>query len=362
MKETALLLKIISISFLLFLTFKLPIDTLMQKEKYFSKKTGGFRSLALSVFALSIAGYLACQLVHVGNSHPGLFYFVRIICFMVPWAFLVMSQALFEDNFRYTYRHLLLFLFIEAVHFILIIGLHIYDRENPLSGSDYLIFLRAIPQTISVSYILFSLGQTLTRRIHDLDENRRKFRIQFVLINSIYMLIVLIAEIALQGKAAPELLDIIHAGFILITVLYFSHLLLISHGFREINKENQKKLNRTAFNLNENLLGKLDQAMKEEKFYTQESLTIGILARHLGIQEYILRRQINAGLGYRNFNDYLNEIRIQEACHRLSNNEFKEMPIIRIAMDLGFGSLAPFNKAFKEKTKVTPTEYRRKNT
>ncbi|RTM02125.1 MAG: AraC family transcriptional regulator, partial [Bradyrhizobiaceae bacterium] len=35
------------------------------------------------------------------------------------------------------------------------------------------------------------------------------------------------------------------------------------------------------------------------------------------------------------------------------------VPVITIAMDAGFQSLGPFNRAFKAVTGVTPTEYRR---
>ena len=35
--------------------------------------------------------------------------------------------------------------------------------------------------------------------------------------------------------------------------------------------------------------------------------------------------------------------------------------MITIAMDAGFQSLGPFNRAFKATTGVTPTEYRRLN-
>jgi AraC-like DNA-binding protein len=37
------------------------------------------------------------------------------------------------------------------------------------------------------------------------------------------------------------------------------------------------------------------------------------------------------------------------------------VPNITIAMDAGFQSLGPFNRAFKALTGVTPTEYRRLN-
>jgi AraC-like DNA-binding protein len=35
--------------------------------------------------------------------------------------------------------------------------------------------------------------------------------------------------------------------------------------------------------------------------------------------------------------------------------------IAAIAFDLGFGSLGPFNRAFRDATGLTPTEYRRTN-
>jgi AraC-like DNA-binding protein len=33
-------------------------------------------------------------------------------------------------------------------------------------------------------------------------------------------------------------------------------------------------------------------------------------------------------------------------------------PIFNLALDLGYGSLGPFNRAFRAKTGQTPTEYR----
>jgi len=85
------------------------------------------------------------------------------------------------------------------------------------------------------------------------------------------------------------------------------------------------------------------------------------LAQRLGIPEYKLRRLINQRLGYRNFNVFLNNHRIEESKAALADPAQAEVPIITIAMDAGFQSLGPFNRAFKALTGVTPTEYRRLN-
>jgi AraC-like DNA-binding protein len=37
------------------------------------------------------------------------------------------------------------------------------------------------------------------------------------------------------------------------------------------------------------------------------------------------------------------------------------VPVLTIALDAGFSSLGPFNRAFKADTGLTPTEYRRLN-
>jgi AraC-like DNA-binding protein len=109
------------------------------------------------------------------------------------------------------------------------------------------------------------------------------------------------------------------------------------------------------------LVDALMRLMGDERIYRHDNITIGTLATKLGIPEYRLRRLINQRLGYRNFNVFLNNHRIEEAKAALSDPTQAEVPVITIAMDAGFQSLGPFNRAFKATTGVTPTEYRRQN-
>jgi AraC-like DNA-binding protein len=53
--------------------------------------------------------------------------------------------------------------------------------------------------------------------------------------------------------------------------------------------------------------------------------------------------------------EYINELRIQEAMKKLKDREIK---IIDIALSVGFESLSTFNRAFKNVTGTTPSEYR----
>jgi AraC-like DNA-binding protein len=107
------------------------------------------------------------------------------------------------------------------------------------------------------------------------------------------------------------------------------------------------------------LLRRLDNLMTVERVYRLEGLSIGGLAARLDLPEYRLRQVINEGLGYRNFNAFLNRYRIDDAKAALSDQSQRDVQVLTIAMDAGFQSIGPFNRAFKADTGMTPTEFRR---
>ncbi|MCR5880788.1 AraC family transcriptional regulator [Phenylobacterium sp. J367] len=105
-------------------------------------------------------------------------------------------------------------------------------------------------------------------------------------------------------------------------------------------------------------LQRLD-AMMGEGAWRREGLTIGALARDLGVPEHRLRKLINGRLGHRNFADFVNGYRIEAAKRRLADPAEARTTVAAIAFDLGFGSLGPFNRAFRAATGLTPTDWRR---
>jgi AraC-like DNA-binding protein len=106
------------------------------------------------------------------------------------------------------------------------------------------------------------------------------------------------------------------------------------------------------------LLDKLNAAM-DSGAWRREGLTVGDLAAEVGVPEHRLRPLINDHLGFRNFAAFVNARRIEAAKAMLSDPEQARTTVAAIAFELGFGSLGPFNRAFKEATGVTPTEFRR---
>jgi AraC-like DNA-binding protein len=90
-----------------------------------------------------------------------------------------------------------------------------------------------------------------------------------------------------------------------------------------------------------------------------EGLTVGGLAQKVGAPEHQVRKAINRGLGHRNFASFINRARIDAAIKRLDGPEASEETILEIAFDVGFSSLGPFNRAFRETTGKSPKDFRK---
>lgn len=100
--------------------------------------------------------------------------------------------------------------------------------------------------------------------------------------------------------------------------------------------------------------------LMEAGAWRREGLTIGELAEQAGVPEHRLRRLINDHLGFRNFAAFVNARRIEAAKTLLADPAQARVSVATIAFDLGFGSLGPFNRAFKDVAGLTPTQWRRR--
>jgi hypothetical protein len=76
------------------------------------------------------------------------------------------------------------------------------------------------------------------------------------------------------------------------------------------------------------------------------------------VPEYKVTQCITRSLGFRNFNQMINHWRVQRAKAMLGDARLEHLPVLTIALDCGFGSIGPFNRAFKAQTGMTPTQFR----
>jgi AraC-like DNA-binding protein len=101
---------------------------------------------------------------------------------------------------------------------------------------------------------------------------------------------------------------------------------------------------------------KLQNLMDAEKPYRNPQLTLNDLSKNLGVNSAVLSFVINNGFE-KNFNDFVNEFRINEVKEKLQTGEAENLTLLAVALDCGFNSKATFNRAFKKFTGVSPKEF-----
>lgn len=97
--------------------------------------------------------------------------------------------------------------------------------------------------------------------------------------------------------------------------------------------------------------------LRDEAIDTEPDLRIGDVAARLGQPEYKVSQCISTALGFPNFNRLINHHRIERA-RRLLADPDQHRPILEIAFECGFGSVGPFNRAFKDQAGMTPRAFR----
>ncbi len=276
--------------------------------------------------------------------------------FIIPIVLWLLSNTLFNDHFQLEKRHWVILAVVIAFQYFLF-----FLKDSAWAGPETTLgILRGfLPQMISFIFVILAAFAAYNGRQADLIEARIRLRSQLILLSAVLIASTLFGEIVLFENAAPQFLEIFHKGLIFVMILYFAISTLTFSA--DFYRSEPAPTSENESSPSPQLIEDLENLMTVEKFYREEGLTIGRLAEKLNEKEYKLRRLINQHLGYRNFNDFLNQYRIREACDILEDPEQTELTILEIAYHLGYKSLGPFNGAFKQQTGLTPTAYRKAN-
>ena len=195
-------------------------------------------------------------------------------------------------------------------------------------------------------------------RAHDLIEARRGFRSALVGAIGGFILLATFIEMFHNRDMNPDpgrfltLVAIVIATFVVSVGLYRFRL---AELFAAPGMAPKRVKPSAAPSL---LAQRLHAVMADERAYRAEGFSIAMLAARLGEPEYRVRRAINGEMGFRNFTAFLNGFRLDEIRAALADPAQREVPILTIALDAGFGSLGPFNRAFRDAEGMTPTDYR----
>lgn len=201
----------------------------------------------------------------------------------------------------------------------------------------------------------------------DLVEARRRVRAAFVATLGAAFLAMASSEMVFGRQGAP-LAVLVAAHSALLAVAFAAVVFAAAGGMAKLSLAEGPRTTPARLALvpgdapEAALARRIVEAMETRALWKRERLGIGELARELGAQEYRVRRAINRHLGHRNFNEFLHGYRLEAAAARLADPAQARLPVLSIALDCGYGSIGPFNRAFKSRYGVTPTQYRNMRT
>jgi len=328
-----------------------------------------------ALFALGGAAYAICSSSAFLTDPPGWLLPLRILAIGNPVVFWLLSASLFDDEFAPSWWHAAAWLFVVADGLIL-----------PAVGGPSLQFV-----CIALALACNGVGvwYAIAGRAADLVESRRRLRSLLIVLVAVYSVVTLLPAAGSPGALSPSLALVNAASLLAITLAFAIALLTVDPDGailpllveaapapaaapvlraaaparamerdveRDVGRDEERAPEREADGV---LLAALRRAMERDRLYRAEGLSIGALAAKLGTPEHRLRRLINRQLGYRNFNVFLNGYRLADVTAALADPAQEAVPILTIALDAGFQSLGPFNRAFKAETGLTPSEFRR---
>jgi AraC-like DNA-binding protein len=281
---------------------------------------------------------------------------VHIVSAGTPAAFWIVMGEIFIDEFRLRWYHVLGWLALAV--------LALMDMfKHPMS-------IDVARTCLSMAFLLLGTWYVLSGRATDLVEGRRRLRVWYAVATALYSTLIIASDWLLPGGLSATPLSLVNAAGL--TTLIFLFAVLGALASTEAPPAPAPVQARPPAALPNELrpaapptgpdtaqLVALRRLLDHDKAFREPDLSVASLSQKLDIPEHRLRHLINRQLGHRNFSAFVNGYRLAEAEAALSDPAQAAVPILTIALDAGFGSIGPFNRAFKAHTGLTPSEYRR---
>ena len=248
---------------------------------------------------------------------------------------------------------------------ILDFALQFLQDVNSAAGDAFVTdLLLTAMDVLQLVFVGFAIYWTLKGWRADLVEDRRVFRWFIISVQGALIFIVVFVESFMLDGGSPANAQaqalIVYAIAFLVLAMVLSAMkfdyVSLSSVIRRVTElsdkseeEGNKEFDIDAFN----------REFRDKQMYREAGLTIAMLASKLGMPEYKLRAFIHKELGFRNFNAMLHKYRIEDASKALADPGNVSVPVLTIALSVGYQSITPFNNAFRELIGVTPSEYRK---
>lgn len=283
-------------------------------------------------------------------------FFLALGAGATPGLFWLFAKAWFNDEKRSDWKDV-------ALVALSVLNTLILQLSFPADGLIYTV-TRVLFRVFMLGFAVAAFWEVWRGRQGDLIEGRRRLRPILVGTVAAYVTVIAFTEVAAQLEYGGNWVRRSVGGAAVLVIFGFCAAML---RMRQTDLFGVAPLPALPVasqpqDTDDPLIEKLRRHMASEMPHRDETLSIAKLAAQLGEQEYRLRRTINGAMGHRNFASFLNGYRLAEVKAALADPSQKDVPIITIALDAGFGSLGPFNRAFREVEGMTPSEFRARAT
>ncbi|MCB1647980.1 MAG: helix-turn-helix transcriptional regulator [Pseudomonadales bacterium] len=284
----------------------------------------------------------------------------------IPGVFMLYCYAVFQDD-RHVPRLLMALLVLELLldhlNYRSLRPSVFLSVQADSSLSQFL--LGPVPDFMQLFFATSAVYWTARGWSADLVESRRLMRWVIVGLQGVLILSVVFLENYLLSSASvryAQMQAIIVYAIALLTFLMLSALLHIDAvGFQRVMRKVAPFVPpEHADDILQADARRFQEVFEGSRAYREHGLTIADLAAKMQLPEYRLRALINKHLGYRNFNALLHEYRLRDASAMLADPAQRHLPVLTIALSVGYQSITPFNNAFRQAQGVTPTEFRRR--
>jgi AraC-like DNA-binding protein len=270
---------------------------------------------------------------------------------LTAFAVLLFSQTQLHPNLQFKYYPKWIVLPLLAWCTWLVYFFLLTDGNGILHDANH---------ALGLVILLFVIYRCLAGYLDDLVDSRRNIRLILVAGCGVYMAMLTLFEFVQQSVRDSWQFSLFNAVLIFI----LSEKITMNFIDLQPSVESGELLKKTtpdpksASLPGENLQLIALKKLMATSIYRQHGFTISRLAEELGVPQHQLRQLINNELGFTNFSNYINSYRIPDICQQLQDSKIKHIPILTLALDAGYGSVATFNRAFKQQMGKTPTEYR----
>jgi len=182
-----------------------------------------------------------------------------------------------------------------------------------------------------------------------------------MILNIVYVLSYLIYGVALMNIVTSNILiypQIFAMGIIVLYVGYTAYVQPRVFSKKYLFADELLKYQKSGLtnSFSNDLKEQLLHLLNEEKVYKINNINLDMLSERLGTTRHNISQVINEHFDV-NFFNLINKYRIEEAQQIFKKDVHNNLNIIDVAYDVGFNNKVTFNKAFKEETKLTPTQF-----